>query len=184
MAGLLAPSPSHHAILVAAHGWAHQPLGRLRDLVDVGAFAVETDPRELDQQAGRWGVSRLVATTVYSLEAVLRGRRTAPLRLWAGHLPEVRDQTVFEHHLERVLAPFWGLPFDRAARSSVRAFGNELRPAFDETWPEKLRRTTRAIRRARLAVSTHDRLLGPSARRGRGRNRPSPAADETELSDD
>jgi hypothetical protein len=91
---------------------------------------------------------------------------------------EVRDQTVFEHHVERVLSPFWGLPFINGARYSVRAFGNELRPAFDETWPEKLRRTSRAIRRARLAVSTHNRLLGASARRGRGRNRAVPDADD------
>ena len=106
--GLLAPSPAHHAILVAAHAWAHQPLGRLRDLVDVGALAAEADPWELDDQARKWGVPRLVATTMDALEAVLRGRRTTPLRLWAGHVAEVRDQTVFEHHLERMLAPSGG----------------------------------------------------------------------------
>ena len=176
--GLLTPTPVHHAIVVAAHAWAHQPLGRLRDLVDVGALAAEADRWELDNEARRWDVSRLVATTLGSLEAVLRGRRTTPLRLWAGHVSEVRDQTVFEHHLERMLAPFWGLPFDSAARYSLRAFGNEFRPAFDETWPEKLHRTTQAIRRARLAVSTHDRLLGASALRGRRRNRPPAAAEE------
>jgi hypothetical protein len=182
--GLLAPSPMHHAILVAAHSWGHQPLGRLRDLIDVGALASETDRWELDDQAKRWGVARLWTTSVASLEAILAGQRTVPLRLWAGHIAVPRDQTVFEHHVERVLSPFWGLPFTSAARCSVRAFGNEFRPAFDETWPEKLRRTTQAVRRARVAVSAHNRLLGAAALRGRRRNRAVPEGEDNGSSRD
>ena len=148
------------------------------------ALAAEVDPWELEDQARRWGGVRMWATTVGSLEAILGGRRTAPLRLWAGHVAEIRDQTVFEQHIERVISPFWGLPFNGAARLSIRALANEFRPAFDETWAEKIHRTTRAISRARLAVSTHDRQLGGSAMRGRRRNRPPGAANDSGESKD
>jgi hypothetical protein len=33
--GVLAPDPAHHALLLAGHAWAHEPLRRLVELVDV-----------------------------------------------------------------------------------------------------------------------------------------------------
>ncbi len=51
VADVLAPLPAHHALLLAAHAWAHQPLGRARDLVDVGALRAEADGAELERLA-------------------------------------------------------------------------------------------------------------------------------------
>jgi hypothetical protein len=174
--GVLAPAPEHHALLLAAHAWAHQPLGKLRDLVDVGAFRCEADEAELEQLARSWRVGRLWHTTTHALDAVLEGTRTWPLRLWASHLPDGRGQSVLEHHLERVLAPFWAYEPRVAGRRAVSALGGALRPAFDESWSEKLKRSTTAVRRPFKPVAEHRRMLGDSATRGRRRNKP-PEAD-------
>ena len=121
--GVLAPEPGHHALLVAAHGWAHQPLANFRDLLDVGALAAEADAGELELLARRWGIERLWRTTVEALAAVLSDRRTTPLRVWAGHVHALRAQTVLEQHLERIASPFWSCrrgrrPGIRCARSA------------------------------------------------------------------
>jgi Uncharacterised nucleotidyltransferase len=170
--GMLAPAPAHHAVLLAAHAWAHQPLGRARDFLDVGALAVEADRTELERLARAWGVARVWSTTSAALDAFLTGRKTVPLHVWAGHLSDLRVQTVLEHHLERMLSPFWGLPPATATRHAACALGNEFRPAFDETWGEKVRRSAAAVRRAFVPLTMHRSLLGESATRGRRRNRP------------
>ena len=181
--GVLAPDPGHHALLVAAHAWAHQPLRTFRDLLDVGALAAEADAGELERLARRWDIGRLWRTTGEALAALLSGRRTAPLRLWAGHVGSLRAQTVLEQHLERIASPFWGLPAGAAARHSLRALGAELRPAFDEGWGEKVRRTGQAVRRPKMPVPAHDELLGDSARRGRRRNPRQASTDERTAHD-
>lgn len=169
---IFAPAPAHHALLTAAHAWAHQPLARVRDLLDVGVLAVEVEPAELAELARSWNIAAVWQTTASTLAALLAGTRTAPLRLWARHVVDVREQTVFEHHLERLLAPFWGLSTRPATRQAARALADEFRPAFDETWSEKLRRSTKAMRRASSSTSTHRESLGDSAARGRKRNTP------------
>ena len=40
--GVLAPSPAQHALLLAAHAWAHRPLSRLRDLIDIAVVAARS----------------------------------------------------------------------------------------------------------------------------------------------
>jgi Uncharacterised nucleotidyltransferase len=173
---VLAPAPAHHALLIAAHAWAHQPLARVRDLLDVGALALEVERAELTHLAGAWGIAPVWQTTRATLDAVLSGRRTAPLRLWAGHVAQVREQTVLEQHLERLLSPFWGLPAHKAVRQATRALADEFRPASGERWPEKLRRSGHALRRPSASVATHRHQLGDSARRRRRRRsvRPPP----------
>ena len=128
------------------------------------------DAAEARSLARRWGVGRIFDTMTQTLEAVLDGRRTVPLRTWAGHLAALREQVVLEQHLERLLAPFWGLPPSLATRTAASALLAEFRPAFDETWGEKIGRMGQALRRSSVSVSTHDRLLGRSATRGQGRN--------------
>ena len=71
--GILAPAPAHHALLLAAHAWAHQPLGRARDLVDVGAFRAEADAAEIRATARRWGIARLWETTERAIEGSCTG---------------------------------------------------------------------------------------------------------------
>ena len=170
--GVLAPAPAHHALLLAAHAWAHHPLGRARDLVDIGAFTAEADAADVVRLAHVWGLSRVWATTSRALDAFLAGRRTWPLRLWAKHIHELRIQTVFEDHLERLISPFWGFPPAEAARRSAGALVNEVRPAFDEDWPEKIKRSISALRGGTAPVTEHRQRLGESATRGRGRNKP------------
>jgi hypothetical protein len=170
--GILAPAAAHHALLLAAHAWAHQPLRRARDLLDAGVFAAEVDSWELSRLAREWALGRLWSTTSAALAAFVSGRRTWPLRLWAGHVSELRVQTVVEEHLERLLAPFWGFPVETAFRLSARALGDEFRPAFDETWSEKWRRSAAAVRRGFVPVTRHRALLGESARRGQRRHKP------------
>jgi hypothetical protein len=170
--GVHAPAPVDHALLLAAHAWAHQPLGKARDLVDVGAFRIDAEPGELAQRARAWGALPLWRTTAAAIDAFLDRRRTGPFRLWATHVLELRDQTVLEAHLERICSPFWGLPKAKAARSSAVALAGEFRPAFDEGWGEKLRRTGVALRRPFVSVNAHRHMLGDSARRGQGRNKP------------
>ena len=38
-AGILVLPPEHHLLLLAAHSWAHEPLRRLRDIVDMALVA-------------------------------------------------------------------------------------------------------------------------------------------------
>ena len=172
VAGVLVPAASHHAIILAAHAWAHQPLGRARDLVDVGAFRAGADAAELEQLARAWGLMRPWRTMSAGLDALLAGNATWPLRLWARHIQMLRGPTVLEEHLERILAPFWGYPPRVAARRAASAFACALRPAFDEGWHEKIRRSTTAARRPFAPVAAHRRMLGDSATRGRRRNTP------------
>lgn len=170
--GVLAPAPAHQALLLAAHAWAHQPLGKVRDLVDVGVFRIESDESDLSGTACAWGMRPLWRTTIDAVDAFLERRRTWPFRLWASHVFEVRGQTVLEKHLERLLAPFWGLPLGRATRGAVPTLIDEFRPAFDEGWPEKLERTAAALRRPFVPVARHRRMLGDLATRGQRRNTP------------
>lgn len=172
--GLLAPAPAHHALLLAAHAWSHKPLGRMRDLVDVGAFELEASPAVLDATADRWGVDRMWHTFRDAIGALVTGGSTLPLRLWAGHVGALRDQTVLEAHLERVLSPIWGYPRSRAPGLVGSALANEIRPAFDEDWGGKARRTAAALRRPFVSLDDHRRMLGDAARRGErpgGKNR-------------
>jgi hypothetical protein len=169
VAGVLAPAPAHHALLVAAHAWAHKPLGKARDLVDVGALRVEADPAELRRLARTWDIAPVWQATSAALDALLAGRKTWPLRLWAGHVSAPRPQTVLEQHLERLLSPFWAFPPRRALGAATSALLDEFRPAADETRRDKLRRSAAALRRPFTPVKEHDSMLGESATRHRRR---------------
>jgi hypothetical protein len=158
--GVLAPLPAHHALLLAAHAWAHDPLGTLSQLVDVAAVAAEAKPDELGALARRWRLSKVWTTTAAAAEAVLFGSHdTLPLRLWARHLRTARQLTVFEMHLTRLLSPFWGTPFPTALRLGSESLFGELRRAPGESWPRKIARTGLALRDASVARSVHDRKL-------------------------
>jgi Uncharacterised nucleotidyltransferase len=154
--GLLAPDPSHHALLLAAHAWVHTPLRRLGDLVDIAAFAISGDARVLELTARRWGLARLWRATARAVEDLLGGgRRSLALRTWARHLPAVRERTVLEAHAARWLAPAWGSPPCRVARATLAAACESLGPEDGERWAAKLARTRRALRDATVAESLH-----------------------------
>lgn len=165
--GILAPDPYHHAMLVAAHGWAHSPLRSLRDLLDVAVIAEGLDRDELARLARRWDLDRVWKTTIMAIDHLF-GERRRPMstRLWAPHLAEARERTVFESHLEHWIAPFWGLPPRQALAEGGGSLWWELKPVNGEPWRDKLSRTWQATRRSKVARSEHEAQLGEMATRG------------------
>jgi Uncharacterised nucleotidyltransferase len=127
--GILTLPPSAHAVLIAAHSWAHRPLRRLLDLVDVAILLRDGDRDEAGEVARAWGVERLWRTTVAATDSVL-GTRSSPwtLRSWARDLPAVRERRPIEQRLEELLAPFAWLPPRTAV---VRSAGAARRAAQD-----------------------------------------------------
>jgi Uncharacterised nucleotidyltransferase len=160
--GVLAAAPGQHALLLAAHSWAHEPLRLLRDLVDVSALAAEADRSEIEATARRWGVERLWRSTIAAADFVLGDvqRPPAALRIWAQNLELARERTVLENHLQRWLSDFWVLPPRRAARRLPRVAASELLPEHDEGWRRKLGRTLRAVRNGLRRRSEHHEDLG------------------------
>jgi hypothetical protein len=154
--GLSAPDPVHHALILAAHAWNHDPLRTLRDLVDIAAMSAGCAGTELEQAAEAWGIPRIWRTTRAAIRALLEGGpATVPLRIWARHLGSVRERTVLDNHLMRWLHAFWELP-PRAAVADLRtAFRLTLLPMAGESWGEKLARTGRGIRHPGERMSSH-----------------------------
>jgi Uncharacterised nucleotidyltransferase len=178
IAGVLAPAPAQHAVMLAAHGWGHEPLRRLRDLVDVAAASAGVDRAELAQLAHEWGIDGVWKTMHEAAECLFyAGRTTVPLRTWSRHLSAVRERTVFENHIERWLSGIWGLPGHQGVGYAFRRMIDDVRPGFDETWSEKATRTAWALRHAFATRSKHDEQLGDAAFRGQRRNLPSYESD-------
>jgi hypothetical protein len=167
--GVLAPTPASHAILLAAHSWAHAPLGRLLDLIDVTVVLEHDQDRELARAlARRWGLGRVWSTTIGAADALLGRAGSAPaLALWARHLSAVRERTVFETHVMRWAGPVSGLPRTRlrAVGSATRIFTAAARPRAGERWADAMRRTRLAIVDAARPQSQHN--LIKEARRSR-----------------
>jgi Uncharacterised nucleotidyltransferase len=154
--GIAAPDPVHHALILAAHAWSHDPLRTLRDLVDVAAVSAGGSEAELARTAEAWGIPKIWRTTRGAIAALFEGGPTTlPLRIWARPLRSVRERTLLESHLMRWLHAFWELP-PRAAVGDLReAFGLTLLPAPGESWREKLARTGHSFRHPGEPMSTH-----------------------------
>lgn len=161
--GISALRPDHHALVLAAHSWAHEPLRRLLELIDVASMIQGLDPAQLRALAEAWRMERVWNTTLSASESLLERSVAAadpmPLRLWARNLPAVRRRTVFESHLERWLATFWALPLWPAFRATGMSVRRSLGPAAGETWSDKLARMRLAFRNASVPRSEHDREL-------------------------
>ena len=157
--GLLVLPAAHHALVLAAHGWAHEPLARLRDLLDIALVAGAADLDEIDELAARWGVWRMWRTTYRAIDAVV-GDAPRPLSvaLWGRHLVEARERTVLESHLERLCGDLWGLPRHQLI-AVVTALGADLVPRAGESWTAKFARTRAAVNNAFVPKSQHDRML-------------------------
>jgi hypothetical protein len=161
--GLLAPAPEHHALLLAAHAWAHRPLGRLGQLIDVEAMSRVADAQALERTARAWGCARLLRTTRKAAAAALDGRRTGSMRIWARHLREGRERTVVGTHLQRWLAPTCGFPWTQVPRAFTGAVWDDLRPGRGEGWPTQVQRMLAALTHARSAESEHLASAPPGA---------------------
>ena len=155
--GFLALPCAPHAVLVAVHSWAHEPLRRLRDLVDVAVLAEASEPEELSAAATEWGVERLWATTAAAVDFLFYGeRKPLALHVWGQNVAAGRERTVLENHLQRWLSDLWALPPHRALARMPRTLREELWPK-GETWRRKLSRTALAVRNAFTRRSEHDR---------------------------
>jgi Uncharacterised nucleotidyltransferase len=138
--GLEAPAPHHHALLVAAHGWAHTPLRTARDLVDTALLTEIAGRDRVESVAAEWRISRVWSTTIAAADWLLGYRESTPLavRLWARHLLTLREATVAEAHLERWISSFWALPAGAAVTSLTRAAAMDLMPRQGQSWRRKL----------------------------------------------
>jgi Uncharacterised nucleotidyltransferase len=147
--GIGALPAAEHALLLAAHAWAHEPLGRLGQLVDVGATLQRTDPSEVEALARRRDCLRMWKATHRAVRAVLEGEgHSLAVALWARQLRAVRERSVFEMHLTEAVGPVWaGAPIE-----APRA----LRRLPDESWGAKLGRSARALANARVSKADHD----------------------------
>jgi hypothetical protein len=155
--GVLAPAPAPHALLLAAHAWAHDPLGRLGSLVDVAAMLAEARPGDVERLASEWGIRRIWDATAAVVDALFfGGREPWPLRTWARHLPRARERTVLEAHAASWLAAFWSDAPGAAARACLAEVWTDLHPAHGEPARTKLRRVGLAFRHSLVRRSVHD----------------------------
>lgn len=159
--GLLAPSPATHPLLLAAHAWAHAPLGRLGDLIDVAVTIPQGERTRVAVLARRWGWARLWQTTLSAVDSVLADGLTPPaLRTWARHLAAVREVSVLENHIVRLSAPVFALPARQGVAGVAVALRDTTRPRPGESWLGKVSRSTVAARHAFANKSEHDSRVG------------------------
>jgi hypothetical protein len=166
--GVSALPAAQHALLLAAHAWAHAPLARLFHLVDIAVVRGVAPADEISTRAKRWGLGRVWETTSAAIDDVLQDRRGSwPSRTWARHLRDVREQTVFETHVGRWLAGFSALPPGAALRKGLDAVARDVRPAREETWGDKWFRSRRAVANAGSPRSRHEIQVERALRRRR-----------------
>jgi hypothetical protein len=154
VAGILAPSPGTHALLLAAHSFAHSSMGHLRDVVDVAAVMGGDTSGESEAIAREWDWEGLWQLSHAAVDALLTGE-DAP-RVLGGHLRTARERTVFENHVARTAAPVYALPKRRVVRAVTGVMIDTLSPSEDESWPHKLWRSSLAVVHARMPTSKHE----------------------------
>jgi hypothetical protein len=153
------PRP-HHAVLLAAHSWAHVPLRRIRDFVDIAYLTEGVDRRELEEVAHAWRLDRIWRTTIGTVDALLAGHpRTSAQRIWARNLESARQQRVLEVQVEKLLSPFWALPPWPATQVATRTLVTAVTPNPDERWGQSLRRNLLTVRNRRESRMAHGEKL-------------------------
>jgi Uncharacterised nucleotidyltransferase len=154
--GVLTPAAGHHALLLAGHLWAHDPLARVLRILDVAVMAAEADAAHVDSLAREWGMCRLWQSTTAVAEALFADRDDPwPLRTWARGLRTAREPSVTELHLSRLLSPFAIYPPGAALRAVAAAIEGFARPHDGEPWRRKLGRTAQQIARPGMRRSEH-----------------------------
>ena len=162
--GLLAPDPGVHALLLAAHDWAHDPLRRLGDVIDIAATLQDSDRAKTTACAREWGWDRLWAMTVAVTDAVTMGGALPKwLSIWTRHLLTGRDRTVVEHQLTQLVAPAYSVPARQAPRRLARHVRDVVPPRTNETWGHRVRRSRQALFHALMEESVHE-LRTPAPR--------------------
>ena len=164
--GLSGLAPGAHALVLAAHSWVELPFRRLSDLVDVAAVDASADRAATAQLARRWEMERVWQTTITAADAMFAGA-PAPrsLRVSARNFLEVRDRTVQETHVRRLIAGFWVRPPLAALADLARQLWLTLLPSPSDSWATKLARGRLALRNRSQPSAEHGALLGQDARR-------------------
>lgn len=158
--GVFAPTPVHHAVLMAGHAWAHDPLGSIGPLADIAAMSHAAGPAATASVARAWGVRRLWASTSRAIDQLLLSDKSPTRsRVWHRHLYEVRPRTVFEGHVERLVAPIAAAPVAAAPLVAARAMWETLRPWPGERWASKLERSRQSLRHASMREPEHHEAL-------------------------
>jgi hypothetical protein len=155
--GLDALPAAEHALVLAAHAWAHEPLGRAGHLVDVAATLARADPAEVDALARIWDCSAMWRTVARAAGALLRRERSIATAIWARHVRAARERSVVESHLQDWLAPLWLRPTPRGLGTAARAVATDLSRDGIESRQAKLRRTGVALVHASMPRSEHQR---------------------------
>ncbi len=126
--GVSAPSPHHHALILAVHGWQHRPLRVLRDLIDVAVVSAEADAGGLERAAAALGIGRLWGATRRTIDALFYGGpRPVSLRTWARSLEELRARTPRELDLEALVSGFCWMPATQALGHAGRLVRSRIR---------------------------------------------------------
>jgi hypothetical protein len=164
--GLLGLAPEYHALVLAAHGWVELPFRRVSDLLDVAAVAACADPDAITLLSRRWQMERVWRTMIAAADAMFRGGEIpTAMRICAGNFLGVRDRTVQETHIRRLVASFWALPLPVALAEVAHAIALTALPSPSDTWSTKLARGRLALRHRSQPSSEHVELLGTDARR-------------------
>jgi hypothetical protein len=159
IAGLLAPAPPAHALLLAAHAWAHAPLGRLVDTVDLAAVLPAREFGAASAVAAEWGWDGLWRVNAGVARSLFGDPAGEGLPAWAGHLASARDRSVLENHIARVAAPAASLSARRALAAVGRTLARTAQRRDNEAWRDKLRRSRLAVAHALMEKSNHERSI-------------------------
>lgn len=145
--GVIAPGGPEHAVILAVHLWAHDPLTRLLRLIDVAVAASAVEESAIVAAATRLGVPRVWPASAALVDALLleTGRRSIPVSLWGRNAVRAREAAVWESHLGRCLAPLFVLPARKAVFGTAGALSQLARPEAGETWAAKLARIRRQV---------------------------------------
>jgi len=167
--GILAPAMDHHVLLLAAHAWAHEPLRRLVELVDVAAVTEEVGREAVGALARRWRCERVWRSTQRAIDALLySAARPLALQTWARHLHDARERSILESRVQRFAGPAWGLPLHKVPSALLGGCALHVKRHDGEPWRAKLARTGRLMNNAALPISEHDGLVGPTSTKGTG----------------
>jgi hypothetical protein len=145
--GIQTVHPAHHALLLAAHSWQHEPLRRVIDLVDVAAMMHGTDPAEIQRLAERWRLGRVWRATDRAIEAFQTGEPPRHLaeRLVGRHVWEMRERTPFGQHVANWVHGYWAPTPALAVRTMVETIVRDAMPIDEESLGEKIDHSLRLI---------------------------------------
>lgn len=157
VAGISTLPPAPHALVLAGHLWAHDPLARLLRILDIAVMVDAGDVDEIASLARLWRMSRLWSSTAAVAASLFGAGETCPwpLRTWARGLRCAREPSVSELHLSRLLSPF----AIHAPAAAVHALGRAIKgfalPHDGERWARKIARTAQQIAKPGMRRSEH-----------------------------